>query len=200
MPLTQIAAVILLVLAWGSLSADASAGDSEAAPLLQAVRATFVQEKHLQILARPLVSHGTFAFQAPQSLRWEYLEPVRSVLLMHNGRVRKFLERDGHLVEDRSPQVGALHVVLAEITNWFGGRFTDNELFTVELVDERTIRFLPRDESLTAIITSIIIERADDSGLLNSVLITEGPDSFTRMTFSDRALNPDLPARLFTEP
>jgi outer membrane lipoprotein-sorting protein len=175
-------------------------GEEAAGLELRSVQADFVQVKHLKILARPLVSAGTFAFQVPQSLRWEYLEPVRSVLIMHNGAVRKFVERDGRLEEERGAQVGSLQIVLAEISNWLAGRFTDNEMFTVSFVDDRTIRFTPKGQQLAALITGIEIEIGGENGLLDSVLIEEGPDSYTRMTFSNRSINQQLPATLFTGP
>ncbi len=34
---------------------------------------------------KTLVSKGRFYFQAPDSVRWEYIAPVRSVLLMRRG-------------------------------------------------------------------------------------------------------------------
>ncbi len=175
-------------------------GEEAAGLELRSVQADFVQVKHLKILARPLVSTGTFAFQVPQSLRWEYLEPVRSVLIMHNGAVRKFVERDGRLEEERGAQVGSLQIVLAEISNWLAGRFTDNEMFTVSFVDDRTIRFTPKGQQLAALIAGIEIEIGGENGLLDSVLIEEGPDSYTRMTFSNRSINQQLPATLFTGP
>lgn len=183
-----------------SALAAAAGGEEEAGLELRSVQADFVQVKHLKILARPLVSTGTFAFQVPQSLRWEYLEPVRSVLIMHNGAVRKFVERDGRLEEERGAQVGSLQIVLAEISNWLAGRFTDNEMFAVSFIDDRTIRFTPKGQQLAALITGIEIEIGGENGLLDSVLIEEGPDSYTKMTFSNRSINQQLPAALFIGP
>ena len=84
---------------------------------LRSVKADFIQEKHLKILARPIISTGTFTFQAPQSLRWEYQKPLHSILLMHGGKVRKFVERAGVLAEDKGMQFDAMQVVLADISN-----------------------------------------------------------------------------------
>jgi outer membrane lipoprotein-sorting protein len=187
-------------LLWQPAVAVATGGGEQAGPELRSVQADFVQVKHLKIMARPLVSTGTFAFRVPQSLRWEYLEPVHSVLIMHNGAVRKFVEQDGRLEEERGAQVGSLQIVLAEISNWLAGRFTDNAMFTVSSIDDRTIRFTPKDQQLAALISGIEIEIGGENGLLDSVLIEEGPDSYTRMTFTNRSINRQLPATLFTAP
>ena len=66
---------LLFLLLLALLPAEAMADKLQKPGRLRSVQAEFVQEKHLKILTRPLVSRGTFAFQAPQSLRWEYRSP-----------------------------------------------------------------------------------------------------------------------------
>jgi outer membrane lipoprotein-sorting protein len=165
---------------------------------LRSVHADFTQEKHLKILARPLVSTGSFTFQAPQSLRWEYRTPIHSILLMHEGKIKKFVERDGKLTEDQSMGLDSMQVVLSEIGGWLDGRFTDNAMFTVAFPDKKTVLLTPKEKGLAALISSIELKLADQAGLLDAVTIFEGPDSSTRLTFSNRALNQEIPAALFS--
>ncbi|PKN48799.1 MAG: hypothetical protein CVU58_05200 [Deltaproteobacteria bacterium HGW-Deltaproteobacteria-16] len=165
---------------------------------LRSVQADFIQEKHLKILARPIVSTGSFTFQAPQSLRWEYRTPIRSILLMHGGKVRKFVERDGVLAEDKGMRLDAMQVVLAEISNWLDGRFTDNAMFTVSFPKKQTILLTPKEQGLAALISSIELKLGEQAGLLDKVIIFEGPDAFTSLTFSNRIINKDIPAAVFT--
>jgi outer membrane lipoprotein-sorting protein len=166
---------------------------------LQSVQADFVQEKHLKILVRPLVSTGTFTFQAPQSLRWEYRTPVPSILLMHGGRVKKFVERDGRLMEDQGMPFDSMQVVLGQLSNWLDGRFADNDLFRVSFADDHTVLLVPRQQALAGLIDRIELQLADRKGLLNGVTIYEGPDSYTRMTFDNTVLNRQIPAAVFTD-
>jgi len=165
---------------------------------LQSIQADFVQEKHLKILVRPLVSTGTFSFQAPQSLRWEYQTPVPSILLLHGGRVQKFIERDGRLVEDKGMGLDSMQVILGQISSWLDGRFTDSEMFRVSFADDRTVLLTPKQQSLAGVISNIELQLADRKGLLDAVTIYEGPESYTRMTFSNRVLNKQIPATVFT--
>ncbi len=165
---------------------------------LQSIQANFIQEKHLKILVRPLVSTGTLTFQAPQSLRWEYHTPVPSILLLHGGRVQKFMRRDGQLVEDKGMGLDSMQVVLSQISSWLDGRFTDNEMFRVSFADDRTVLLSPKQEALAGLISKIELQLADRKGLLDTVTIFEGPDSYTRMTFHNRVLNKQLPATVFT--
>ena len=184
--------------------ASESAPQTQNGPVVQApiqlrsVKADFVQEKHLKILARPIISTGTFTFQAPQSLRWEYRKPLHSILLMHGGKVKKFIEHDGKLTEEKGMQLDSMQVVLAEITNWLDGRFTDNAMFTVSFPDKKTIQLTPKDKGIAALISTIELKLGDQAGLLDAVTIFEGPDSSTRLIFTNRVLNQEIPASLFT--
>ena len=167
---------------------------------LRSVQANFFQEKHLKILAQPITSRGTFAFQAPRSLRWEYLYPVRTLLLVHEGSMKKLVERDGKLVNDSGMAMDSMHLVLEEITNWLAGRFNDNPAFTASFPDEESIVLTPKDAGLAAIISRIDLHLQGRDGLIDSVIINEGPDTFTRLTFSDAVLNEPLAEKLFTTP
>ena len=166
---------------------------------LRSVQADFIQEKHLKILARPIISTGSFTFQAPQSLRWEYRTPIRSLLLMHGGKVRKFVERDGVLAEDKGMRLDAMQVVLSEISNWLDGRFTDNAMFTVSFPKKQTILLTPKEQGFAALISSIELKLGEQAGLLDKVIIFEGPGAFTSLTFSNRLLNQEIPAAVFTK-
>ncbi len=191
-----------------SIPAVQAGADSQEEPALQqelkavqlrSVQSDFIQEKNLKILARPIISSGTFTFQAPLSLRWEYRTPIRSVLLMHSGKIKKFMERDGVLVEDKGMQLDAMQVVLSEISNWLDGRFTDNAMFTVSFPDKKSVLLAPKEQGLAALISSIELKLADQAGLLDQVIIFEGPDSSTILTFSNRTINQEIPVSLFTQ-
>ena len=166
---------------------------------VDAVSAEFVQEKHLPILAKPLVSRGRIAFRRPDALRWEYTAPVRSVLLMTADSVRRFIQTDGGMAEDASVRMQAMHFVMPEISGWLSGRFGDNPLFQAELIDDGTIRMTPHEEAMARFIRSIEVRLSSQPGAIDQVLIIEGEGAFTRMQCTDIQLNPDLPDRLFEE-
>ena len=182
-----------------AIPAARAGAENKGAPVqLRSVQADFIQEKHLKILARPIVSTGSFTFHAPQSLRWEYRTPIRSILLMHGGKVRKFVERDGVLAEDKGMRLDAMQVVLAEISNWLDGRFTDNAMFAVSFPKKQTILLTPKEQGIAALISSIELKLGEQAGLLDKVIIFEGPDASTSLTFSNRIINKEIPAAVFT--
>ncbi len=165
---------------------------------LRSVQAEFTQEKHLKILVRPLVSRGVFAFQAPQSLRWEYLSPLHSLLLLHDGKIRKMIERDGRFEPDNGAGVDSMQIVLQDIGSWLDGRFTDNPVFNVTRTDTRTVVLTPKEQGLQSIISRIELHLGQEEGVMERVTIFEGPDAFTRLTFTKTVLNREIPASTFT--
>jgi outer membrane lipoprotein-sorting protein len=168
-----------------------------AAGKVTSVRAGFTQEKHMKILARPLVSQGIFLFQGPDSLRWEYKHPVQSILLLHNGNTRRFVQKDGSLVEDASANLQSMQVVVQEITQWLNGRFDENPAFAARLELGRKIVMTPRDESFARLIQRIEIVLSDRPAVIKSVMIFESEDSFTKLDFKDVILNQKLDDALF---
>ena len=190
--------ILSMVLVTFLISISAVQSSEQAPVLLQSIQADFTQEKHLKILSQPIISTGRFTFQRPQSLRWEYISPIRSILLMHGGEVKKIVERDGRLVEDQGMQFGSMQVVLTEISNWLDGRFTENNMFQVARSSAQTILLTPKNQDLAGVISRIELTLADQQGNLDSITIFEGPDSYTKMRFSNRVLNRDVPISVFT--
>jgi len=166
---------------------------------LRSIKADFIQEKHLKILLRPIISTGTLIFQSPDSLRWEYRTPVPSILLMHNGKVKKYIQKNGHLVEDKGMRLDSMQVILTQVSNWLDGRFSDNDMFNVSFPDDRTVLLTPKEQVLAGLIDKIELKLADKKGLLDGVTIFEGGDSYTTMTFKNRVLNQEIPAALFSK-
>jgi len=177
------------------------ANETGAAPArLRSVQAEFTQEKHLKILARPLISQGILLFQTPQSLRWEYLRPIHTVLLLHDGQISKLIEREGAFEQDNGVGMDAMQVVLQDIGNWLDGRFSDNPFFTVSRTGERTLVLSPKEQGFTTVIKRIELHLGEEAGVVDRVAIVEGDEARTELIFSQVILNREIPAQRFTDP
>jgi len=168
---------------------------------IKTVQADFVQEKHMQILSRPLISKGAFLYTGSGSLRWEYTDPVKSVLLMHEKDIKRFTQKDSVLEEDSGANLVAMEVVLNEISQWLGGRFTENPDFIATLdAENQKILLKPREKALSAMISRIELVLSKTPGLMETVTIYESEDSFTRLTFQDTRLNETIDDTRFKTP
>jgi len=166
---------------------------------IKTISADFVQEKHLQILSRPLISKGVFYYEAPGSLRWEYQSPIRSILLMHEGRVTRYIWGENGFRKDSGLSLQAMQIVLQEITKWLGGHFDDNPDFTASLEPDRRIVLTPKKKAFSAIIRNIELILSDRPGVIKSVTIYEGEKSFTRIIFKNVRVNEVLKETVFRE-
>jgi outer membrane lipoprotein-sorting protein len=166
-----------------------------AAEGITSVKGDFIQEKHMPILARPLVARGYFAYQRPASLRWEYRQPLHSVLLLHNGEAHRFIQSDAGWQEDSEAAMQSMDFILQEIAKWLNGRFDDNPLFNVTLDPDDKIVMTPKDKGMDQFIQRIELIMSDRPGIIKEVIISENADSFTRFTFVDPKINePVAPA------
>jgi outer membrane lipoprotein-sorting protein len=168
-----------------------------AAGKVNTVRCDFIQEKHLKILASPLVSKGVLYFKVPGSLRWEYISPVRSILLMHNGKTKRFIMRKDDFIEDSSANLQAMGFVLKEITMWLNGRFDENPQFTATLEAGHKILLLPKEKSFSMMIQKIELMLSNTPGIIKSVTIYESDNSFTKLFFKKSILNGKIDDSMF---
>jgi hypothetical protein len=191
---------LILLLPFLTAWADNWEGLREASRTITSVEARFVQKKTLPILAKPFVSGGRFYFQKPGSLRWEYDRPVRSVLLMHAGSVKRYLREGNAWRAETGAALTAMQTVLEEILNWQQGRFDANPHFqaSLEAGPETRVILVPKEPSWKKMIRQIELTLSrEQAGVMKSVRVVEDERSFTVLEFDQVKLNRPLPASLF---
>jgi outer membrane lipoprotein carrier protein len=164
---------------------------------IRTVEAAFTQEKHLQILARPLESQGRLIFAAPDRLRWEYTEPLASVLVMADGQVQRFVKTGGTWTEDASAALPAMSFVMQEIGRWMNGRFDENPDFEARLAPGGVIVLTPRKEALAAVIQKIVLQLSETPGVIAAVAVHEDDLNYTRLRFTDVRVNQPVDPAVF---
>lgn len=170
-----------------------------AAQNIRSINAEFIQKKQMPILTRPLISKGRFIYQRPDSLRWEYISPVQSVLLMHKGSLHRYTKGNKGFTEDSTAQMKAMAVVLQEITTWLSGEFNDNPDFTVSLKQGKPVKIvlIPKNDAMKKIISSIELSLSERPGVIDRVTIIEGQSSNTSIEFTNIKINFTINESLF---
>jgi len=197
-PLLAVVLLLPFLLAWTGSWEEFG----EASRRITSLDARFVQKKTLPILAKPFVSRGGFQFQPPGSLRWEYEDPVRSVLLMHGGAVKRYLREGKAWRQESGATVSVMQTVLADIVNWQQGRFDANPNFQASLQTgpEPRVILVPREASWKKMIRQIeLTPSREQTGVMKSVRVVEDEHSFTLLEFHQVRLNRPLPGALFTD-
>lgn len=182
--------------------ADSWEGIREASSRIASLEARFIQKKTLPILAKPFVSHGQFFYQTPSQLRWEYDRPVRSVMLINGGAVKRYLRDRDVWREDSGAAMPVMRVIMEEILNWQQGRFDANPHFQASLQtgQEPRVILVPKEASWKKMIRQIeLTPSREQAGVMKTIRVVEDERSFTLLEFHQVRLNRPLPDALFVD-
>ena len=198
------AAATVLMAAMVSVGANATslADIQKSAGSIRSINADFIQEKHMNILVKPLVSKGIIRFQSPDALRFEYQEPIKNILIMQGKSVSRYIHKDNTFVRDNAAAMGAMTVVMDEISQWLKGNFNTSVFdATIENAPEPgRIILVPKDKAMTNFIQDIILMLSEQPGVFKEVIIRESQDSYTRLRFDKVQLNKDINPDVFAAP
>jgi outer membrane lipoprotein-sorting protein len=169
---------------------------------ISTISARFTQKKEMKILAKPLISEGRFYFNSPDSVRWEYMTPVRSILLLHRGDIHRYVKGEKGFIEDISVKMPGMKIVFQEITAWSKGRFDQNKSFTATLKPGKAAMIIltPKEKGLADMIKRIEITLSSEkAGAIKTIQIIEDEKSSTWLEFKDIEMNKGIDESLFKE-
>ncbi len=167
---------------------------------VHAIKTDFVQHKKLKILSRPLVSKGRFFFQAPDNLRWEYILPLKTILLLNKGDVNRYTWLNNEYSRESGAGLESMQFVMQDISNWLSGDFESSRTFvaTIKPGSPAKIVLVPREESLAQFIQRVELTLSPTPGILKAVEIIESPQASTYIEFFNSQINLQFDKDLFT--
>ena len=195
--------VLLLVLLMALPAAGADDFDRlrRDASRISSLSADFVQKKSMKILSKPLVSTGKFFYAAPDSIRWEYVKPIRSIVISEKGTSKRYIASGGKMIEDKTGGVQAMKIVLDEVAGGMKGKFSANPSFAASVREgsETVIVLTPTGKNTAGMIEKIEITVSRKDAVVKTVRIVEGAAAETRIDFLRTAVNPALPPGTFQD-
>lgn len=191
----SMAAIFLLCTGWNNSWQELK----ETAGNVHSVKADFIQEKHLKILKKNIVSRGHLFYRSPDSLRWEYVAPFRSILMMHGGKTTQYLKKEHGFEKSSGSGTEFMQIGLREISRWLSGHFEETSFFSVRLVPGEKIIFTAKDPSVSKFVNKIELIFSDKPGIMKSVRIYESEDSYTNFLFENTVINEEIDTSWFTE-
>ena len=168
---------------------------------IKTIKARFVQKKFMKILSKPLVSEGCFYYAAPDSFRWEYFKPLRSIVIANKNNTKRYIYSEGKMMEDRTGGAQAMKIVLGEVAGWTNGRFDQNPSFKA-VINEGTntkITLTPVGKNMTGMIEKIEITLSKKAGTVQSVKIFEGTSNLTQINFHEVEINKAINSSVFQD-
>jgi outer membrane lipoprotein-sorting protein len=206
-----LALVLAIALSWlVALPVNVKAADDSAVWLEQVARnlgeldsvfARFVQERHLSLFQEPLRSEGYLCFQKPGRIRWEVVQPYRSILLSDGKTVAQF-----EWVEERWKKLelglaDALQNVVSQIGGGMEGRYVGKQreyaVSATKTPDGLMVTLTPQNPMIRKMMKSIEIHLAADLKATRRVVLREVDGDSTDIIFSEEVAGPPLPAGTF---
>src|SRR5512136_512251 len=168
---------------------------------IRSVKAEFLQKRYLKILTKPLLSEGKLFFSIPESLRWEYLSPLRSVMLQKGSTIQVYNFSEGKWKPEITQAVEARRMVLAEISQWFQGRFDESKAFKHTYSPGPPARItMVAGEGINRFIQRIEIVLSVRPGVIDRVEIEEPGGSRTSIEFRNVVINSSTSSEVFEKP
>jgi hypothetical protein len=170
---------------------------------VRTLAARFEQRKRLEVLEEEAVSRGTLAIGMPSRLRWEYVEPVKTLLVVNGARARRERTSRKGVVTKTTFDLKEDPVASAtteQVFLWVGGRTAEaSKSHSLEIVSEKPLRIraVPKDERVAKVIVSVELEFAGDPVVLSRIVLSETSKTRTEIGFRSVERNPELPADLF---
>lgn len=166
---------------------------------VQSFSCQFTQERHLALFAKPVIFHGLLFLVRPDHLRWEFTNPIPSVLLFSGDK--------GVRCNDNAPPVHfdltsdpVMRLVAEQLWTWLDSNYGKLEqMYSVKQQGDSTLVIIPKEQSMADFIATITILFNNESKQPERVEITEPGGDLTRIRFHDYNLNVSLAEKIFVE-
>ena len=160
----------------------------------QTVQATMVQLKTNKAFKQPQRSEGRFIVAPPRKLRWEYLKPFRTALVLNGDKVSMSypdLNRKQTFDLNRDPSMKA---VLETILFFLEAKpELVSERFSVTLAtaeaDVARLTLIPKAEKARQLLARIVVDVDTKQGVLARIQLIEPDGDSSDIRFSDHRIN-----------
>ena len=171
---------------------------SEYSDKTNSIKSDFIQEKHLEILENPLISKGKFLYKKQNNIRWEYIEPLKYIIVIHKG---KFTIKDETKVSEYDIESNKM---FKEINNMIitsmKGDIINNKDFNSSFFENKTFylaKLKPNKKEIADFISSIEIYFDKTDFSVSKVIMVETEEDYTKITFKNKSINSAINDNLF---
>ena len=151
----------------------------------------FVQEKHISFLEEVVLTKGIFKFEKEDKIRWEYQEPYSYIVVLKDGKL---------LINDEGKKNKldlAQNIMFKKISKMIskamsGDVLEEQKEFTPVLEENQKlykVTLTPQQKRIQNYLERIEVYFDKETCLVNSVVLREGEEDFTRINFINMKLN-----------
>lgn len=170
---------------------------STAAKKTKTLYCDFVQEKTSSLVAETAISKGKMYFKSPHSLRWEYVSPQASALIVNNNDVA-LKTANGTSADVNTRMLKELaNIIISSID---GSGLNDSKNFSADLSVSDLhymVELTPVNKRIAAVYSSIVLIIQRETYLADSIILIEKNGDKMQISFSNHKLNQPLDNKLF---
>jgi outer membrane lipoprotein-sorting protein len=189
--------LFLLVVA-GSARADLIQKLEASSKDVQSLAGEFQQRNKLKLFKQELKSKGRFFYQRPKKIRWEYLDPDPSTLILDGDQATLRTPGAAPQTFDLTKDA-TMRAIFEQLLTWLSPTSMEEAKKDYEIaVKDSTLTLTPRATSPVAKAFSRIELRLDPKSLLmKSILLTEKNGDEKEISFTKLSKNSPLPTDAF---
>jgi len=167
---------------------------------ITSLQCKFEQEKTSVLLTEKAISKGVLTYKSPASLRWEYTEPSKYVMIFTDGNA--YLKDENGTVVNTNKMLKQLGNFIVSAIN--GKSLTDNGNFQIEYYEnERNkqiiwVKLVPIPKRLKEMYSAIQIKISTTDYLAFEIVMEEKSGDSMKIILLDKKINDDIPNSLFS--
>lgn len=166
---------------------------------LTTIQSEFTQVKRLHFLEADLESSGKFWFQAPDKVRWEYLEPYNYIVILNEGKLNLISESSENQIDMRSNDI--FEQINALIITAVSGNIFNNSNYTVNVFENDSffkIELKPQSSSISMMIEMMELYFNKKDYSMSKIKMIEPTSDYSMISFINSKYNGSLPDNIFT--
>lgn len=172
---------------------------AEVAEQTQTIISDFVQEKSLAIMDEKIISSGKFNFKKESSIRWEYEDPFKYLIIIKNGEIFiKDGDKENKFDMNANKTFASINdMILSSVQ----GKIMDNEDFAIKIYkgnNQYMVQLIPEDEKMKDFLSKIQIFFDTSDYTVARVKMIESSDDYTSIEFKNRKINQPVSDEKFT--
>jgi len=167
---------------------------------ISTIESDFVQEKNLSVLANKITSRGHFCFKKENNIRWEYMQPYKYLIIINKDKIfikeesnqKQYDIQSNRMFQEMNKFIsGCIQGdILKNDKEYNVGYFEDDKYFFVKLV--------PVSEKMRQMLNEVQIWFDRNDLTVSRIQMVESGGDYTRIDFTGKKLNTDIPVEKFS--
>ena len=167
---------------------------------VRTIESDFIQEKKLSVLSGTIISRGHFCYKKENNIRWEYLQPYRYLIILSQDKIfikeennqKQYDIQSNRMFQEMNRFIsGCIQGdILKNDRDYKVGYFEDNRNYFVTLV--------PVSEKMREMLSEVQIWFDRKDLTVSRIRMMESGGDYTRIDFTDKKLNTDIPLEKFS--